>query len=102
MADLRNPPPASGRSISPWALVLAAFAVIALGVLFFNVVGVDDPVPTPDSPAATGTAGEPAGVTGTGPQPGAPVGAEAPAGSPTVPPATATLAPAPTAPAASN
>ena len=85
MVDPRTPPPR--RSVAPWPLVIAAAAVILAALWFFMASDVEEPVPTPDSPAATGTAGEPAGTTGASPQPGAPVGADAPPGSGTVAPA---------------
>ncbi|MBB1490757.1 MULTISPECIES: hypothetical protein [unclassified Paracoccus (in: a-proteobacteria)] len=68
-------PPGNSRSstgVNPWLLVLAAAAVILVAVLFFMAAPVPEPTPLPDSPAAQGTAGEPAGETGDAPQPGAP------------------------------
>lgn len=61
--------------LGPWPLVVGAALVIAAAVLFFTRGEVPVPTPLPDSPAATGTAGEPAGTTGVvTPQPGAPAG----------------------------
>lgn len=77
-------PPA--RDIGVWPLVIGAALVILAAVFFFTRGEVPEPTPLPDSPAATGTAGHPAGTTGPAPQPGAPAGADAPAGSPTVEP----------------
>lgn len=84
MSDPRNNPPR--RDLGVWPLVIGAAVVIALAVWFFTRGEVPVPQPLPDSPAAEGTAGEPAGVTGDTPHPGAPVGAEAPVGSPAVRP----------------
>lgn len=70
MATPGNPRPSTG--INPWLLVLAAAAVILVAVLFFMSAPVEPPTPTPDSPAAEGTTGEPAGTTGDAAQPGAP------------------------------
>lgn len=72
MANPGNPRPT--RGISPWALVLGAAAVILVVVLFLMSGPVQEPVPSPDSPAATGAVGEPSGTTGqtSDAQPGAP------------------------------
>lgn len=110
MADPRSTGPVA-RGVGVWPIVIAAVVVIGLVVWFFLGRGVQEPVPTPDSPAATGTAGQPAGTTGgtaddprtldteagdvagqasgatgAGGEPGAPAGAEAPAGAATVEP----------------
>lgn len=61
--------------LGPWPLVIGAALVIAAAVFFFTRGEVPAPTPLLDSPAATGTAGEPAGTTGVAtPQPGAPAG----------------------------
>lgn len=83
MSNPRNTPPR--RDLGIWPLVVGAAVLIALAVWVFTRGEVSAPRPLPDSPAAIGTAGEPAGVTGDTPRPGAPVGADAPPGSPTVP-----------------
>lgn len=70
MATPGNPRPSTG--INPWLLVLAAAAVILVAALFFMSAPVEPPTPTPDSPAAEGTVGEPAGATGDAAQPGPP------------------------------
>lgn len=107
MADPRSTGPVA-RGMGVWPIVIAAAVVIALAVWFFMGVDVQEPVPTPDSPAATGTAGEPSGTTGgtpddtvgapddtvgqpsgttgAGTEPGAPAGVDAPAGTPVVEP----------------
>lgn len=84
MADPRTSRTPGGFRV--WPLVLGAVVVILAAVLFFMSGPVEEPVPTPGSPAATGTAGTPAGVTGEGAQPGAPAGAEAPVGAPVAEP----------------
>lgn len=84
MADPRTP--GSSRTIGIWPILLGVAAVILAAALFFMSGPVEEPVPTPGSPAATGTAGQPAGVTGEPPQPGAPSGADAPPGSPVAQP----------------
>lgn len=77
MANSGNP--RTGSGINPWTLVIAAAAVILVIVLFFLFAPLQDPVPSPDSPVATGTVGQPAGVTGqtSAAQPGAPGAAPA-------------------------
>ena len=77
MANPGNPQ--SSRSISPWALVIGAAAVILVVVLFLMGMPLQEPVPTPDSPAAAGTAGQASGTTGqtSAAQPGAPGAAPA-------------------------
>ena len=74
------------REIGVWPLVIGAAVIILAAVFFFTRGEVPEPTPLPDSPAATGTAGQPVGTTGPEPQPGAPAGAEVPAGTPTVTP----------------
>ncbi len=74
------------REIGVWPLVIGAAIVIALAVWFFLDVGVQEPVPLPDSPAAQGATGAASGVTGATPEPGAPVGSNAPADAPAVQP----------------
>lgn len=71
--------PRKSAGIGVWPLLIGVAAVILAVVLFFLSGPVDEPTPTPDSPAATGTVGEPAGSTGATPQPGAPSGTEVPA-----------------------
>ena len=78
MAQAPRPDAPRRRELGIWPLVIGAVVVILLAVFFFSR-GVEDPVPLPDSPAATGTAGEPAGTTGDSAQPGAPAAIEAPA-----------------------
>ncbi|HRO13947.1 MAG TPA: hypothetical protein PLL33_02685 [Paracoccus sp. (in: a-proteobacteria)] len=93
MADPNSSRP-GGREIGVWPIVIGAAIVIGLAVWFFMDIGVQEPVPLPDSPVATGTVGQPSGVTGAASdnvdgaaaEPGAPVGSEAPAGSPAVEP----------------
>lgn len=71
---MANPGNSRSGGISPWALVIGAATVILAAVLFFLLAPLQEPVPTPDSPAAAGAAGEPSGVTGqtSAAQPGAP------------------------------
>jgi|GEM_PF-4767041 len=64
--------PRSSTGVNPWLLVIAAAAVILVAVLFFLFAPFGAPPPLPDSPAAHGTAGEPAGATGEVAQPGPP------------------------------
>lgn len=73
MANPVNPRTGSG-GISPWALVIAASAIILVVVVFFLSAPLQEPVPLPDSPAAAGAAGQPSGTTGqtSATQPGAP------------------------------
>lgn len=68
MATPGNP---RSTGINPWLLVIGAAAVILVVVLFLLSGPVEAPMPAPDSPAATGTAGEPSGEAGEIP-PGAP------------------------------
>lgn len=68
--------PNRSRNMAVWPTVIAAAVVILLAVWFFMGVDVEDPVPTPDSPAATNTDGEPVGTTGPEPQPGTPPGVD--------------------------
>ncbi len=76
MADRRS---TSRRELGVWPLVLGAVVVIALAYWFFSdAANIEPPQPTPDSPVATGTVGEPVGSTGPVPQPGVPVGTEVP------------------------
>ena len=78
MASPGNSRSGSG-GISPWTLVIIAAAVILAIVLFFLWAPLQAPVPSPDSPVATGTVGAPAGTTGqtSDAQPGAPGAAPA-------------------------
>lgn len=85
--------PAPRRELGIWPIVIGAALVILAAVFFFMGADVPDPTPLPDSPAATGTAGEPVGTTGPAPQPGAPAGVEPAAG--VQAPATTDPAPAP-------
>lgn len=85
MADPR-PTRSGAGEIGILPIVIGAVIVIGLAVWFFLGVGIDEPVPLPDSPVATGTVGQPAGVTGEGPIPGAPPGADAPPGAPVAEP----------------
>lgn len=84
--------PRETSGIGIWPLIFGVAAVILAAVLFFMLVPIQRPVPTPDSPAALGIEGAPAGVTGDGLRPGAPEGTE-------VPPAVVPVEPAPAAPA---
>lgn len=61
---MANPGNPRSGGMSPWTLVLIAAAVILVVVLFFLSAPLQRPTPTPDSPAATGAVGEPAGTTG--------------------------------------
>ncbi|SEH84568.1 hypothetical protein [Paracoccus alkenifer] len=69
--------PRESSGIGIWPMVIGVAAVILAAVLFFMFVPIQKPVPTPDSPAALGIDGEPAGATGAGVQPGTPQGTEA-------------------------
>ena len=71
---MANPGNSKSGGISPWTLVIAAAAIILVVVVFFLSVPLQEPVPLPDSPAATGAAGQPSGTTGqtSAAQPGAP------------------------------
>lgn len=82
------------RELGIWPLVIGAAIVILLALFIFTRGEVEPPTPLPDSPAATGSAGQPAGTTGDPPQPGAPAGVEPPADSAPVDGTTAPPAPA--------
>lgn len=92
MAQPRETSTREPSGIGIWPLLLVVAAVILAAAVFFMSVPIKEPVPTPDSPAAMGIDGAPAGATGPEPQPGAPEGAE-------VPPAVAPVEPAPADPA---
>lgn len=70
--------PRESSGIGIWPMVIGVAAVILVAALFFMFLPIQEPVPTPDSPAALGIDGEPAGSTGAGVQPGAPEGADVP------------------------
>lgn len=61
--------PREPSGIGIWPLVLGVAAVILVAVLFFMFAPIQKPVPTPDSPAALGIDGAPAGATGDGLRP---------------------------------
>ncbi|WP_134724470.1 hypothetical protein [Paracoccus luteus] len=86
--DTRTGPAADSgrREVGILPLVIGAVVVILLVLWFALGADVPDPVPLPDSPAAHGTAGQPAGTTGAAAEPGAPVGSQAPAGTEAVQP----------------